>query len=373
MERSPSEVAAAVAADAVVLEAAARELRVPLEELSAARLAGDASTRSFVRIVHPTGSAVAVKYPAPFSVDEGSAARLERWCERADDGLLTFANDPLCHLETTALLAGHGLPVPEVVAVADREGIIFVADAGDDLLQTWLRGAPIEDRDAAYARAVDFLAEIRRATADAIESGMVAGRLALDEAKLGWELDFWRINTFDRHYGEPLSREADEAVRSEGRALARAISAAPRVLCHRDYHARNLLVRSQDPADLVVIDFQDARLGPLTYDIVSILEDPYAEIEPDRRNLLLERFLDLARADAAWRGDEAFREQYDLMTVQRLLKAIGTYTNQAAVRGKRDYLPYIAPAALTAERALERLERYPALGAAVDAIVARET
>src|SRR5215510_14983885 len=105
IERSPSEVATSVAADALVLEAASRELHVPAEELGVTRLAGDASTRSFFRVRTPSGSVVAVRYPWPFAVDDGSTLRFERWCDESPgEGRLTFANDPLCHLEMTALL-----------------------------------------------------------------------------------------------------------------------------------------------------------------------------------------------------------------------------------------------------------------------------
>ncbi len=371
IERSASEVAATVANDAAVLEAAARELHVPLEDLRVIRLAGDASTRGFFRVTHPGGTLVAVRYPWPFSVDDGSNGRFERWCaESRGEGRLTFANDPLCHLELTALLARAGVPVPEVVAVADREGIVFVEDAGDDLLQSWSRTASPADVEAAYERAVDVIAAIRSATSAAVDDGTVGGRLAFDADKLEWELEFFRANCFDRYMKSPLEDGLDTAVRGECRKVAEALADRPRVLCHRDYHARNLIIRPGRPPreGLVVIDFQDARLGPLSYDIVSLLEDPYAELGADLRTRLLERFAECCRADGTWPGDEAFRQEYDLMTAQRLLKAIGTYTHQAAVRGKAEYIPYVAPAASEAHAALERLERYPALGAAIERI-----
>jgi hypothetical protein len=134
IERSPSDVAATVAADAEVLSAAARELRLPPAETSVSRLAGDASSRGFFRVAYPGGTVVAVRYPWPFSVGDGATGRLDRWCSESPDGRLTFANDPLCHLELTTLLERFGVPVPSVVAVADRDGLVFVEDAGDALL-----------------------------------------------------------------------------------------------------------------------------------------------------------------------------------------------------------------------------------------------
>src|SRR4051812_4094376 len=189
-ERSASEVAAEVAADVEVLAAAARELHVALDDLAVTRLAGDASSRQFFRVAHPGGTVVAVRYPWPFSVDDGSNVRFDRGSAESDgDGRLTFANDPLCQLELAALLAPFAVPVPDVLAVADRDGLLFVEDAGDDLLQTWCRDASDEDRAAAYERAVDVIAAIRSATSAATGGGCVAGRLAFDADKLAWELE----------------------------------------------------------------------------------------------------------------------------------------------------------------------------------------
>lgn len=368
-ENNLSDTNETVPIETTVLEAAARELRVPKEAISASRLTGDASSRTFVRVTHPGGTLVAVCYPWPFSVDDGSSSRLDRWCvETEGDGRLTFANDPLCHIEMTTLLERFGVPVPAIVAIADREGVLFVEDAGDDLLQRWLERTDTAGRAAAYERAVDVIAAIRAATDTALRSNSVAGVLAFDAAKLGWELDFFLTNCFDRFLGAPLDAVEDAAVRAECLALCETLSTRPRVLCHRDYHARNLIVRPgcEPHEGLVVIDFQDARMGPLTYDLVSLLEDPYWDLDPTLKSDLEQRFIDRAMADGVWPGADEFRAEYDVMTVQRLLKAIGTYTHQAAVRGKTEYIPSIAPARDRAARALDRIGRFPALRHALD-------
>lgn len=352
----------------IVLRAVAHELRLPADSLTSEVLAGDASSRSYVRVRGDSRSVVGVRYPRPFSLGDASTVRLERWChEFPDDGILTFANDPVCHIEMTALLARAGVPVPEILAVDDREGVVLLEDAGDGLLQSWMTTASSGDIIAAFERAVDLIGCFRAATEAAIEGGCAGSRLALDGDKLFWELEFFRVNTFERALGAPLEPTLDAEVRSESRSLADALSERPRFLCHRDFHARNLIVRpGEAPADgLTVIDFQDARMGPLAYDLVSLVEDPYVQLENWLRQRLVARFRELAFADGSWPGDAEFGEQYDLMTVQRMLKAVGTYTNQAAVRGKRDYLPYIAPALASAGPALERLDRFPALTEAV--------
>lgn len=352
----------------LVLRAVAHELRLEAELLTAKVLAGDASTRSYVRVKHPDRSVVGVLYPRPFSLGDASTVRLERWChENPDDGILTFANDPVCHIEMTALLARADVPVPEILAVDDRDGVILLEDVGDGIVQSWMNGASSAEVIAALERAVDLIGCVRSATEAADEDACAGSVLALDGDKLFWELEFFRVNTFERALGKPLDSNFEVEFRREARSLADALSGRPRVLCHRDYHARNLIVRpGANPTEgLVVIDFQDARMGPMTYDLVSLVEDPYVQLENWLKQRLVARFRELSFADGSWPGDAEFGEQYDLMTVQRMLKAVGTFTNQAAVRGKRDYLPYIAPSLASAAPALERLASFPALSEAV--------
>lgn len=347
-----------------VLHAAARELRVMPETLSAELLAGDASSRSYVRVRHEDRTLVGVRYPRPFSLGDASTLRLDRWCQEHEvDGLVTFANDPVCQIELTTLLARADVPVPEILAVDDRVGVILLEDVGDNLVQTWMATAQSADVIAVFERAVDLVASFRSATEATVDAACAGSRLALDAGKLSWELEFFRVNTFERFLDAPLEPALDAEVRREALSLSEALADRPRYFCHRDFHARNLMIRpGGTPVEsLVVIDFQDGRMGPLTYDLVSLVEDPYVQLENWLRQRLVARFRELAFADGAWPGDAEFGEQYDLMTAQRMLKAVGTYTNQAAVRGKRDYLQFIAPALASAIPALERLGRFPAL------------
>jgi aminoglycoside/choline kinase family phosphotransferase len=90
---------------------------------------------------------------------------------------------------------------------------------------------------------------------------------------------------------------------------------------------------------LRIIDFQDARMGPDTYDLVSLLRDSYIRLEEDLVDVLIARFLSLDRGPMGHTGDAArFRERFDTMAVQRNLKALGTFGYQASVRRNAAYL-----------------------------------
>src|SRR5262249_32023540 len=132
----------------------------------------------------------------------------------------------------------------------------------------------------------------------------------------------------------------------------------PRVLCHRDYHSRNLMLHD---GSLYIIDFQDARMGPDTYDLVSLLRDSYVDFTEAQVDSFLAFFLALRDGRLAGSGGppadpEEFRRRFDLMAVQRNLKALGTFGFQTTSRQNTVYIQYI-PRTLNFVRA--NLVRYP--------------
>ena len=222
-------------------------------------LHGDASSRAYVRVT-PTGGppVVLVLHPEP------------------------FAADALPQVVVGALFRRLGIPIPSVLDQAADLGILAVEDLGDETLQSWMEGG--DDRDPAplYRQAIGHIATLQTRGASLRTEGALPFHLAFDAAKLTWELDFFRSEFLEAHRRVGLSPAEAGALGRELAALATELAAEPRVLCHRDYHCRNLMVRN---GRLIVIDFQDARLGPGTYDLVSLLRDCYVDLpgRPDGR------------------------------------------------------------------------------------------
>ena len=132
------------------------------------------------------------------------------------------------------------------------------------------------------------------------------------------------------------------------------LAAEPRVLCHRDYHSRNLMLHS---GSLFIIDFQDARMGPDTYDLVSLLRDSYVDLTERELDDLIAYFL--ALKGGADPGE--FRRRFDLMALQRNLKALGTFGYQTIARGNPVYIQYIPRTLRYARTNLERHARFARL------------
>ena len=304
-------------------------------------LTPDASTRNYFRIPWngcKSGGAVAAVYPEPFDADFHP------------------------YLDVTRLFLENGIPVPEIYCVDGQMGVIVQEDLGDQQLFRVYEAAPDDDCEQYKERAVNLIARIQNATQAAFERQSIASRLAFDEPKLSWELDFFVEHFFGSLRKETLRHAEAAELKAELNDVAVELAARPRVLCHRDFHSANLMVDHENR--LRIVDHQDARMGPVTYDLVSFLLDrrseppSLAELRAYRLFLLEERrLLGLEALDP----DEIATE-FRLMTIQRGLKAIGTFSYQTGVCGRGEaYERFVQPTLLIVLQAADWLDRFPVL------------
>src|SRR5207248_10008287 len=210
-------------------------------------LTPDASTREYFRIPWDKGTAVAAVYPEPF--------------------------DPAVHpyLDITRLFVECNLPVPEIYDVDGGVGIIVQEDLGSRQLCQVSEEVSAEETEGLLEQAIEIISRIQAATAKAFELDSIACRLAFGEAKLAWELNFFFEHYYTSLRHESLTHGQTAELKVELNDIAAELSACPRVLCHRDYHTANLML---DKAGKIrIVDHQDARMGPATYDLVSLLLD----------------------------------------------------------------------------------------------------
>lgn len=320
----------------------------PAAILSIEPLLGDASTRMYFRIRRDDETFIAAVYAEPFDVTN-------------------FA-----YLDVTRLFQAAGIPVPEVFAVDGRRGVVLQQDVGDWRLQDVLQTQPETARQVDYDLALHLIVDIQKTTCLAQSRDSIAWRQAFDDEKLFWEMNYFFRNYVERYSRWSLSAEQEALVLGELFALTYRLARVPRVVCHRDYHARNLMHHA---GKLWVIDHQDARLGPATYDLASLLGDPYAALDEDFQATLKERFWQLHTAAFGARyypSRQQFEHEYQLMLVQRLLKAVGTYAYQFAVRNNPVYLGYIPIALCTTARALNGIADLPMVKWLVRSAIERE-
>jgi len=321
---------------------ALRDTRARIEEcLQRARLAGpqvrvvpltgDASTRQYFRILRPDNpSVVLAVYDAPFVFDE-----------------LPFVN-------VWRLFTNIPLPIPAIAGHADDLGILILEDLGDVTLQAHLGMTQPAEHDALYRQAVELVFRMQRRGAELESDDFIPFRVAFDRDKLMWELNFFVKHFLEAYRGVLMAQATRDAFTEEWLRIADELAGEPRVLCHRDYNSRNLMLHERR---LFIIDFQDARMGPDTYDLASLLRDSYVDLSEEQVDHFIHAYLKLGgAARATLDAFFEYRRRFDLMSVQRNIKALGTFGHQAASRNNPVYIQYI-PRTLSYLRT--NLERYP--------------
>jgi len=304
---------------------------------SVVALTGDASDRRYFRVLVPQeASQVLAIHPGGIDFEQ-----------------LPFVN-------VAALMASMPVPVPRILAHSNELGIIALQDLGDVTLQAHLGAATPGEHAALYREAVGLIATLQRRGAELASPRYVPYGIAFDVEKLTWEMNFFVKHFLEAYRGASFSDAARAALSEEFAVFVGELAAEPRVLCHRDYHSRNLMLHE---GQLFIIDFQDARMGPDTYDLVSLLRDSYLDLTESQVDELIAYFLALRGhgAGPTPADGQTFRTRFDVMALQRNLKALGTFGFQAATRVNPVYIQYI-PRTLAYVRAnLERHTRFARL------------
>lgn len=232
----------------------------------------------------------------------------------------------------------HGVPVPQIFARDLERGFLLLSDFGDALLLGLLRPDLERDEparaDQLYRLAIDHLLRLQTAPAPAPADYPLP---PYDRALLAREMELFR----DWLVGRLLSMELDAAEQALiDEAFERLIQNAleqPQVCVHRDYHSRNLLLTPGE--GLGILDFQDAVTGPYTYDLVSLLRDCYIRWPQEQvRTWALYYWREARKAGIADAGEADFLRWFDLMGVQRHLKAAGIFARLSIRDGKHGYL-----------------------------------
>jgi aminoglycoside/choline kinase family phosphotransferase len=326
--------------DGVSIDEALRRLYGAVPPATTLRkLRGDASTRSYYRIAVPGAAAgqpsslVAMRLPEDaLGSDELSGAARPR---------------ELPFVSVQRLLAERGVPVPRIHVDHSAGRVLLLDDLGDETFAERLAHTPRTGWPALYAQAVDLLVQMHLACAQPDASLPYTRRF--DRALLRWELDHFREWGLEAVRG-PLASDARAQLDAELDAWTDELLVIPTGFVHRDYQSRNLMWTARG---LVVIDFQDALLGPEPYDLVALLCDSYVDLTLDEQRAALERYVGARGYAGARRA--AFERGFWLVAVQRKLKDAGRFVFIDRVRANPDFLRHFPQSLRYVGRALEQL------------------
>ncbi|AEF99368.1 aminoglycoside phosphotransferase family protein [Methylomonas methanica] len=229
-------------------------------------------------------------------------------------------------IRNAALLQTAGLHVPAIYQQNLEQGFLLLEDLGS---QNFLDTLKPDNADALYRSALDSLFKLQQAV-DPSRCGLPA----YDRALLSRELAIFYEWFLDKRLGIVLPSALRQALDD---CLIDSALQQPQVCVHRDYHSRNLMVLDEESPG--VIDFQDAVIGPITYDVVSLLRDCYirwpVQQVVDWLELYYQRLLAAGMVNCDFRQ---FKGWFDLMGLQRHLKAIGIFSRLQLRDDKPAYL-----------------------------------
>lgn len=232
-------------------------------------------------------------------------------------------------VELAARLAAAGVTVPRVLATDLARGLLLVTDLGSTHYLAALTGG--ESPQRLYGDALEALLRMQTAVP-------TRGLPAYDEGLLRRELGVFREWYLGRHLGVTLTPDQARGLAAAEDALVGGALEQPRAFVHRDYHSRNLMLLAEGNPG--VLDFQGALVGPVTYDLVSLLRDCYVAWDTDFvRETALGYGRRLEAAGVIPRTDpEVFLRWLDLTGAQRHLKAAGIFARLHHRDGKPHYL-----------------------------------
>jgi len=264
------------------------------------------------------------------------------------------------YVDVARMLAAAGVHAPEVIEADLERGLLLTTDLGT---RTYLSALDADSAPRLYSDAIDALIRWQLATR--------AGALPpYDEALLARELALFPDWYVARHLGATLSAGQSKTLAQAFRLLLDNILGQPRVYVHRDYHSRNLMLSEPNPG---VLDFQDAVIGPITYDLVSLLRDAYISWDESRQIDWAARYWERAR-DAGLPVSRDFGEfwrDFEWMGVQRQLKVLGIFARLDRRDGKAAYLADMPRVMAYLRSACERYRALHPLLALIDALEGR--
>jgi len=238
--------------------------------------------------------------------------------------------------------------IPKILVQNREEGFLMLEDMGSrHLLET------IDESNFVYFydKAIDTIIRMQGAQTEGLPE--------YDAAFLRAEMELMQEWYLERYLGKTLNEKEQETLDKILNNITNGVLAQPQgYFVHRDFHSRNIMLSPHD--DLIVIDFQDARVGAVTYDLVSLLRDCYVSFDPRKIEQLALSFRDKRGLDV---DDATFMRWFDFMGLQRHIKVLGIFSRLALRDGKEGYLKDIP---LTLKYVLDVASRYEETKGLVD-------
>ncbi len=242
-------------------------------------------------------------------------------------------------IEYTRYFIKHAVPVPALIEADTGKKNALIEDAGDISLYSWLK-CPRDRMEVEniYMQVIDIIVLVHTDVTEDISACPLLKSRVFDYDHFRWETEY-----FIKRFVEGMRNISIRNVLlldEELHQLAVKADAVPKAVIHRDFQSQNIMVMKGQ--ELRLIDYQGARIGPLAYDAVSLLWDPYFRLEDGMRARLLDYYMDGMKTHYSGKFDEdIFKSSLALCRLQRHMQALGAYGFLSLVKGKRYFQKYV--------------------------------
>ncbi len=342
--------------DQLRLKKSLREtFKSPIHAFEIEQLAGDASDRVYYRLSWQE-KGLSRTYIL-MAMAHAEAAKTSD--EVADESAPPILELPFINIQKH--LFDCNITVPEIFMYDEEQGWLILEDLGNmtfaDKIKTHLN-APETLLDY-YKKAIDPLIAIQRYASPILSQKSIAHMRHYTQALFEWEFDHFIEYGIEKRNGSTLKPAIKKEIQSYFSDLSTHFSALPQFFTHRDYHSRNLMIQeTAEGTKIRIIDFQDALMGPAEYDLASLLRDSYIDLPSEIIEVLLDYYIRQWKEHAGRSIDRnLFQESFDLISIQRNLKAAGRFVYIDQIKGKDHLLPFLSPTLLKVEQTLKKYNR----------------
>ena len=239
--------------------------------------------------------------------------------------------DSVKFVKIASLMQAMGVIVPKIIATNLQEGFLLIGDLGKETMLNAIHRQETKAQEF-YGEAIEILINIQTNGSSHVEGlPLYSKELLMDEMRLF--VDWFCL----RHLKIGPEIINDYGFEEIFEQLSVYALDQNQVFVHRDFHSRNILM--SEKGEMGVVDFQDAVRGPITYDLVSLLKDCYISLPSSKIDHWVDyyfaRLMDLELID---KSHQEFKLEFDLMGVQRHLKAIGIFSRLKYRDGKDSYI-----------------------------------
>ena len=312
------------------------------KDLTIEWLAGDGSDRCYYRIIN--------------SISKASYVLMQL----SESDSIALKSGGYDWIKVAEILSEYEIPVPRLKVSLPEYAALIIEDYGDTMLESCVNNCIIDGDEqrlfSLYLKATNIIGKFLNISPN---SSAIWCQRSFDSQRFQWEMDFFYKEYVEPIAGIKLGKREKKIFEDESRLLSEFLAGYSSYFVHRDFHSRNIMIQNDN---LAIIDFQDARLGPPAYDLVSLCFDSYIPIAPETRlNLMENAIRQLAEKECKQEVLEIIENHWRPMLLQRQFKAIGSFGFLSLKKNRGNYLSYVRPALLALSDPIIADNRWPFL------------